>query len=1727
LVGSNVVFTLIVTNNGPSDATGVVVTDVLPTGYTYISDNGAGAYVSGSGIWTVPTITNGNTATLTITTSVNATGVYVNIAEVTASTNLDPDSTPNDGVTTDDDYDSINTTPIPVSDVELVKVVDNATPLVGSNVIFTLVVTNNGPSDATGVVVTDLLPTGYTYVSDDGAGAYVSGTGVWTVPAITNGNTAILNITATVNAAGIYTNIAEVTASDNTDPDSAPNNGITTEDDYDSIGTTPTAVSDIELVKAVDNATPLVGSNVVFTLTVSNNGPSDATGVVVTDLLPTGYTYVSDDGAGAYVSGTGIWTVPVITNGNSATLNITALVNATGNYTNTTEVTAADNLDLDSTPANGIITEDDYDEITTTPIAVSDIELTKIVDNATPFVGSNVIFTLTVTNNGPSDATGVVVTDLLPTGYTYVSDDGAGAYVSGTGVWIVPVITNGNTAILNITATVNATGVYTNSSEVTASDNIDLDSTPGNGVITEDDYDEIATIPVPVSDVSITKIIDNATPLVGSTVTFTLTVSNDGPSDATGITVEDVVPSGYDTLTAITAGSTITGNTINWAGLTVPSGSSTNLDFTARVLATGDYNNRAEIIASDNVDPDSDPNDSFADDDLMDGIADDDESIDLNVIPIAVSDLEISKTVDNLTPFVGFNVVFTITVANNGLSDATGVEITDLLPSGYSYVADDSGGTYVSGTGIWTIGNLTNATSAALNITALVNPTGDYLNVTEVTGSDNFDPDSTPSNGIITEDDYDEILTDPIPVSDLEISKSVDNLSPFVGTNVIFTVVVTNNGPSEATGVEVTDLLPTGYSFISDDTGGAYVSGTGIWTLPNIASGVSETINITALVLANGVAADYINNAEITASDNVDFDSDPAVSFGTDDIGDGLADDDETFIEVTPIPVSDISLVKSVNDLNPTTGDVITFTLTVHNDGPSDATGIAVEDVIPDGYGNITNINNGGVLTGNTIIWSGISVANGADVLLQFDTEVLTTGSNTTTSYYNQAEVTASDNIDFDSDFTESFDVDDDGDGDLLNDDDESILDTIIINFLPTAFDDSVFVVENSSNNPINVLDDNGFGADDFGRDGPGIGEIVITTLPLNGSANVNNNGTPNDPTDDYVVYTPNLDFTGFDTLIYRIEDGQGLIGTLVGDYSFATVTIEVLVDTDSDGIPDRNDIDDDNDGILDLAESNSINPDGDDDSDGVPNFQDADFCTLNALSVCANLDFDGDGIPNHLDIDADSDGIPDNIEGQSTNGYIAPSGIDSDGNGLDDVYESTPGSGEGNTPLNFDGADDPDYLDLDSDNDNVPDSIEAHDTNHDGMIDTSEESALGVDTDLDGLDDGYEGTDPNDGFDVNDEINDPLNDLPDTDGTEDVDYRDIDDDGDGVSTLDEDLDNDGDPFNDDSDNDGQPNYLDIDDDGDGILTSDEGDNDFDNDTIPNYLDIDADGDGIPDNVEGQSTAGYIPPSGIDTDGNGLDDAYESTPGSGEGINPENTDGTDDPDYLDDDSDNDGVFDYIEGHDVDHDGRPDVDSVGSDTDGDGLDDGYEGSEVDDPFDVNDEIDDPANDLPNRDVELQDLFPDIVLPNLDPEVDYRDIDDDGDGVLTEEEDNNANGDWSDDDCNGNSQPDYLDPISCDLIPNGFSPNNDGDNDTFIIPLLTRYLNFRIEIYDRWGTRVYNYKNNGRPQPIWWDGFSQGRMTIKEGEKVPVGTYYYIIYFDEDNRNPQTGWVYVNY
>ncbi len=323
------------------------------------------------------------------------------------------------------------------------------------------------------------------------------------------------------------------------------------------------------------------------------------------------------------------------------------------------------------------------------------------------------------------------------------------------------------------------------------------------------------------------------------------------------------------------------------------------------------------------------------------------------------------------------------------------------------------------------------------------------------------------------------------------------------------------------------------------------------------------------------------------------------------------------------------------------------------------------------------------------------------------------------------------------------------------------------------------------------------------------------------------------------------------------------------------------------------------------------------------------------------------------------------------------------------------------------------------------------------------------------------------------------------------VDVVDLDSDNDGILDSFEDL-------NADNDNDPSTNITDSDGDG-----------------FADYLDIDSDNDGIPDNIEAQTTADYIAPSGDDANANGVDDAYEQN--GNLGIIPEDTDGDLLPDYVDEDSDNDNVPDNIEAHDLDKDGVPDVVFIGSDKDDDGLDDGYEGNSTLDT-DVNDEINNPSDDLPNTDG--------------DNEVDYRDTDDDDDGILTVDEDVNGNGDYSDDDEDANGVPSYLDP---DRITTGeeievfnvITPNGDGIHDELRIGGLENFPNNTVKIYNRWGVLVYTTKAYNTAGNV-FDGTSTGRVTVNKDNKLPVGTYFYIIDYEDTTNTMKSisGYIYIN-
>lgn len=230
------------------------------------------------------------------------------------------------------------------ADLSLTKAANMANVNVGDTVTYTLKLFNDGPSGATGVTVSDTLDANLTYVSSNGEGTYDSGTHLWTVPTVPNGDSATINILATVDVAGAILNKAEVYASDLNDPDSTPDNSNASEDDQSSVTVTG-VLPDISITKIVDNATPNVGDAITFTITANNIGLGDATGIQVTDMLPSEFTYVSDDSGGNYNTGSGVWTAGDLVSMASTTLNITVIPNKVGTPTNTAQLTSIDQTD--------------------------------------------------------------------------------------------------------------------------------------------------------------------------------------------------------------------------------------------------------------------------------------------------------------------------------------------------------------------------------------------------------------------------------------------------------------------------------------------------------------------------------------------------------------------------------------------------------------------------------------------------------------------------------------------------------------------------------------------------------------------------------------------------------------------------------------------------------------------------------------------------------------------------------------------------------------------------------------------------------------------------------------------------------------------------------------------------------------------------------------------------------------------------------------------------------------------------------------------------------------------------------------------------------------------------------------------------------------------------------------------------------------------------------------
>ena len=252
--------------------------------------------------------------------------------------------------------------------------------------------------------------------------------------------------------------------------------------------------ADLVTVKTLTSgdATPNEGDTVTFQIAVTNNGAAQATNVSLTDALPAGLTLTGNSPSqGSYNTGSGLWSIGTLNSGAGATLTLSGTVDAgEGGNTITNSTTAATGDQPDPTTSG-----DDLNEAVVVDNS-ADLELVTTVDNLEPRVGSVITYTITLTNNGPDEATNINVTENLPTeltGMTITPNDGT-AYDNNSNVWSIASLANGASVTLTVSGTVNNTTGLTNSAEITAVDQHDPDSIPDNDADFEDDQDSVSPV---------------------------------------------------------------------------------------------------------------------------------------------------------------------------------------------------------------------------------------------------------------------------------------------------------------------------------------------------------------------------------------------------------------------------------------------------------------------------------------------------------------------------------------------------------------------------------------------------------------------------------------------------------------------------------------------------------------------------------------------------------------------------------------------------------------------------------------------------------------------------------------------------------------------------------------------------------------------------------------------------------------------------------------------------------------------------------------------------------------------------------------------------------------------------------------------------------------------------------------------------------------------------------
>ena len=943
-------------------------------------------------------------------------------------------------------------------DLRLAKSVAPLAAKRGDEVVYTLSVTNVGAEIVNQIEVVDPLPAAFLYASHGATqGTYDDGTGLWTIGTLGLGGSATLSVTGTV-ASGFggwtITNVAEIARMDRPDTNAADNADAA--EFY-------VPYADLAVTKTADVPQVDAGAPVEFTVTISNLGPADVTGVEVADLLPAGFGYAgSTPSQGSYNDGTGIWTVGALTNGGSATLAIAAIAQAGAGGTVSTNVAAvtASSHD-DPNPGND-------EDAAAVLVNGADLAVTKTVDQPAASEGHAVVFTVTVENLGPADTTGVTVADPLPAGLTYVdAAPSRGAYDDGTGQWTVGSLDVGETATLILSAMVNPGTmgtVLTNAAQIAASDQ------PDSNAANDEDAATVAVSALRIAKTS--DVVGSTQP--GDTITYTIVVTNSGSVTHADVAVTDVLPPGV-TYVPGSAAIALNPPPVPGGSTTLTYNASTSFVVPAGVTsvtvqAWGGGGGGGKAAGTGNNAGGGGGGGGYAR-----GI--------FAVTPGATNAVTVGSAGATATAggdswFGSTATVFAQGGAAGGDSAAGaggnanignaatyaggsgGVGASGGKPAtrrggggGGSATAaavggdGTAGGSNTGGAGGVGEGNGGAGTQGAVNgnpgqapggggggggngavggagaagrvvvaytlpgvgagttnapphlATGWTLPTGSVLTITFDVTVDNPAVVTQIVNVASVTSSVQTIplsasVADSLASTDLGVFKSVSAANPEETASVVYTVVVTNVGPDNATGVVVGDLLPAGVTYASDVASqGTYDDGTGLWTVGAVDAGAFAELAITATVDAGTAGTVLTNVAHLAASD----------------VADSNPDNNEDSALLTVYGV-DVGLGKSVQPSMTYENETVVFTVSATNFGPNEATGVVVDDLLPAGLAYVSHSASQGTYDNGTGLWTigALAVSQVETLTLVATVQPGTTGTTPT----NVATVSAVDQLD-------------------------------------------------------------------------------------------------------------------------------------------------------------------------------------------------------------------------------------------------------------------------------------------------------------------------------------------------------------------------------------------------------------------------------------------------------------------------------------------------------------------------------------------------------------------------------------------------------------------------------------------------------------------------------------------------------------------------------------------